>query len=126
MGNGGIGHKTLDINLTNGCYRTQEHGYKGNSANDQLPIIGNRPKASINNLANKIMAATLGAVARKRVTGVGAPSYTSGAHMWNGAAETLKANPTIRKANPNSNPTDVSPSDMASDIPLISVVPEKP
>ncbi len=28
------------------------------------------------------------------VTGIGAPWYTSGVHMWNGAAETLKANPT--------------------------------
>src|SRR4029077_14675739 len=28
------------------------------------------------------------------VTGIGAPWYTSGVHMWNGAAETLNANPT--------------------------------
>src|SRR5450830_1435465 len=28
------------------------------------------------------------------VTGSGAPWYTSGVHMWNGAAETLKAKPT--------------------------------
>src|SRR5947209_9075560 len=30
----------------------------------------------------------------KAVTGVGAPSYTSGVHMWNGTIETLKAKPT--------------------------------
>jgi len=30
----------------------------------------------------------------KAVTGMGAPWYTSGVHMWNGAADTLKAKPT--------------------------------
>ena len=30
----------------------------------------------------------------KAVTGVGAPSYASGAHMWNGTAATLKPNAT--------------------------------
>jgi hypothetical protein len=34
--------------------------------------------------------AALEAVDRKAVTGVGAPWYTSGAHMWKGAAATLK------------------------------------
>ena len=29
----------------------------------------------------------------KAVTGVGAPSYTSGVHIWNGTADTLKPNP---------------------------------
>ena len=29
------------------------------------------------------------------VTEVGAPWYTSGVHMWNGTAATLKPNPTI-------------------------------
>jgi hypothetical protein len=36
-------------------------------------------------------AATFGAAAKNAVTGVGAPSYTSGVHMWNGAADILKA-----------------------------------
>src|SRR4051794_28748089 len=34
------------------------------------------------------------ATERYAVTVVGAPSYTSGAHMWNGAAEILKSSPT--------------------------------
>ena len=34
------------------------------------------------------------------VTGVGAPSYTSGVHMWNGAAEVLKPKPTSSIASP--------------------------
>ena len=52
------------------------------------------------------MAATLGAVAKKAVTGVGEPSYTSGVHMWKGTAETLKARPTSRNTRPKSRPTD--------------------
>ena len=51
------------------------------------------------------IAATFGAAAKKAVTGVGDPSYTSGVHMWNGTAETLKAIPAIRKTKPNSSPS---------------------
>src|ERR1700679_2283524 len=40
---------------------------------------------------NTARAATFGAVAKNAVTGVGAPSYTSGVHIWNGTAETLNA-----------------------------------
>src|SRR5262245_59286645 len=35
---------------------------------------------------------------RKAVTGVGAPSYVSGAQVWNGTADTLKANPAMTNA----------------------------
>ena len=38
--------------------------------------------------------ATLGTAAKKLVIEVGDPSYTSGVHIWNGTAETLKARPT--------------------------------
>src|SRR5215475_6444216 len=34
------------------------------------------------------------------VTGVGAPWYASGVHMWNGAADALKASPTTIIASP--------------------------
>ena len=37
--------------------------------------------------------ATLGPTEKKAAIGVGAPWYTSGVHMWKGAAETLKARP---------------------------------
>src|SRR5580658_4200517 len=41
------------------------------------------------------------------VTGVGAPWYTSGVHMWNGTAATLKANPTSIRVTPaKSSPLD--------------------
>src|SRR5438309_11377328 len=42
-------------------------------------------------------AATFVAADMKAVTAVGAPWYASGAHMWNGTAATLKANPTARR-----------------------------
>src|SRR3546814_16626086 len=41
--------------------------------------------------------AALEATARKAVMGVGAPWYTSGAHVWNGTAETLNAKPMTTK-----------------------------
>ena len=34
------------------------------------------------------------------VTGVGAPSYTSGVHWWNGATEALKHRPATHRAIP--------------------------
>ena len=38
--------------------------------------------------------------AMKAVTGLGEPSYTSGVHMWNGTAATLKASPTKSRTMP--------------------------
>src|ERR1039458_491075 len=43
-------------------------------------------------------AAALGPVERNAVTGVGAPWYTSGAQIWNGAADTLNPSPTNSSA----------------------------
>src|SRR6267154_456708 len=56
---------------------------------------------------NTPRAATLGATAMKAVTGVGAPSYTSGVHWWKGATEDLKARPTRHKAMPVSSSTSL-------------------
>src|SRR3954465_932054 len=50
-------------------------------------------------------AAAFVAAAMNAVTGVGAPSYTSGVHMWNGAADTLNPKPT----NNNTRPTISTP-----------------
>ena len=47
-------------------------------------------------------APALATAAMKPVTGEGAPWYTSGVHMWNGTAATLKAKPTIIRARPAS------------------------
>ena len=43
-------------------------------------------------------AAAFTPAAMKPVTGAGAPSYTSGTHMWNGTAATLNANPDASSA----------------------------
>ena len=45
-------------------------------------------------------AAALVATAMNAVTGVGAPSYTSGVHWWNGATDALKARPASTSASP--------------------------
>ena len=47
-------------------------------------------------------AATFVAAHMNAITGVGAPWYTSGVHMWNGAAEILNPNPITRKPNASS------------------------
>ena len=46
-------------------------------------------------------AASLGAVAMNNVTELGAPSYTSGIHMWNGTRPSLKASPLTMNTRPN-------------------------
>ena len=46
--------------------------------------------------------ATLVADDMNAVTGLGAPWYTSGVHMWNGTAEILKPSPTMSSAMPAS------------------------
>jgi len=45
-------------------------------------------------------AAALEPVAMNAVTEVGAPSYTSGAHMWKGTEEILKPKPTSSSPSP--------------------------
>src|SRR3954451_8850021 len=45
--------------------------------------------------------AAFDATERNAVIGVGAPSYVSGAHVWNGTAETLKAKPTTQNTMPS-------------------------
>src|SRR5438128_6615523 len=50
--------------------------------------------ADRNTRTNAANAAAFTPVDMKPVTAEGAPSYASGVHMWNGTADTLKANPT--------------------------------
>ena len=40
------------------------------------------------------------AVARNAPTGVGAPSYTSGVHIWKGTMDNLKPKPTVTRTAP--------------------------
>ena len=53
--------------------------------------------------------ATFAADAMNAVTGVGAPWYTSGVHVWNGTAAILNRSPTSRSAIPASNKVFVLP-----------------
>src|SRR3954468_13063618 len=58
------------------------------------------PSATPNTRIIAATAAALTAAAMNAVTGVGAPSYASGAHMWNGTAATLKPNATTSRNAP--------------------------
>src|SRR3569833_3614341 len=73
---------------------------------------------------NTASAATFGADAKKAVTGVGAPSYTSGVHMWNCTAETLKQRPASWKTRQSSRPTFDNVA--AAALPVKATVPVKP
>src|SRR5687767_376885 len=53
--------------------------------------------AERNTRTNAANAAALTPVDMNAVTIVGAPSYASGVHMWNGTADTLNANPTASR-----------------------------
>ncbi|CAB4626785.1 unannotated protein [freshwater metagenome] len=86
--------------------RTQITG-RQSSTRDSSPTIKIR-----NNAAN---AATLAADAMYDVTDVGAPSYTSGVQIWNGAAETLKPRPTNMRPIPISNIASEPPTAILSD-----------
>src|SRR5256885_8864108 len=63
---------------------------------------------------------------RNAVTGVGAPSYTSGAHMWNGTAAILKPTPATTRitASARRESPAIAPNDVA--ITRRFVVPESP
>ncbi len=50
-----------------------------------------------------------GKIAKYAVTNVGAPSYTSGTHIWNGAAPNLNINDTTTNITPISIPGAPSP-----------------
>ncbi len=58
------------------------------------------PRAEINTRNSAANAPTLTTEAMNPVTGVGAPSYTSGDQRWKGTAATLKAKPISNSAPP--------------------------
>src|SRR5216684_5681699 len=66
----------------------------------EIQISGYHPVLVVANKTRSITAnaAALGPVDIKATTGAGAPSYTSGVHMWKGADATLKPRPTIISA----------------------------
>ena len=77
---------------------------------DKIRIISDQKinkleKALDNNLIKTIKIAILGSVLNSNVVGISAPWYTSGIHIWNGAAPNLNAKLTNIKVNENINPT---------------------
>ena len=67
------------------------------------------PSGSTSTRTSSAIAASLGAAAKNAVTGVGAPSYTSGVHIWKGAADTLKASAAETNTMPNTTPIGAPP-----------------
>src|SRR6266540_5862285 len=65
------------------------------------------PSAPANTRRKPANPAALEPAAMNAVTGVGAPWYTSGVHMWNGTAATLKQNPTASMATPASSSAEL-------------------
>src|ERR671935_2782734 len=63
---------------------------------DQSTASGPMPETSTRRIAAK--AAAFGATDMKAVAGVGAPSYASGVHWWNGTTAALKPRPTVTSA----------------------------
>src|SRR5512146_3595256 len=57
----------------------------------------NPPSPSTKTRRNAAKLAALEATAMNAVTEVGAPSYTSGVHIWNGTTASLKPNPAANR-----------------------------
>ena len=63
-------------------------------------LTNSPPKASSHTRRKTANAAAFTVAAMYAVTGFGEPSYTSGAHMWNGTVATLNPKPTSSNAMP--------------------------
>src|SRR5919108_5967400 len=63
---------------------------------DQSTASGPMPETSTRRIAAN--AAAFGATDMNAVAGVGAPSYASGVHWWNGTTAALKPRPTVMSA----------------------------
>src|SRR5712691_12311364 len=63
---------------------------------DQSTTSGPIPETSTRRIAAN--AAAFGATDMNAVAGVGAPSYASGVHWWNGTTAALKPRPTVMSA----------------------------
>ena len=93
------------LGLADGSEGAEQHRGDRDEDHDLLPV-GRDPCEGANTIVRtkSDIAATFAAAAKKAVTGVGEPSYTSGVHMWNGTAETLKARPAMTKTMPKRMP----------------------
>ena len=91
MADGAVGDQTLYIRLADGGDSAQHHREHGDDDDDLPPLV--RSREGVMRPKEQGDGRDLRAAAKKAVTGVGEPSYTSGVHMWNGTAPTLKREP---------------------------------
>src|SRR5260370_31354200 len=90
----------------------------------QSAFIEGRPSRKIRSSIAK--DAALEPTDRKAVIGVGAPSYTSGAHMWNGTAALLKPTPATTRMTASTSHGSCSWPTNETDIVRRFVVPDSP
>ena len=76
-----------------------------NSSRQSAFITGNPSTKMRSSIAND---AVFDPTERNAVTGVGAPSYTSGAHMWNGTAAILNPTPATTRMTASTSRLSVS------------------
>ena len=86
---------------SDGADAADDQGEHGEHPDDRAPVVAVRGKATVEHPQQRgERRATFVADAMNAVTGVGAPWYTSGVHMWNGTAATLKPRPTSEQREP--------------------------
>src|ERR1700738_4594149 len=94
------------------------------TANTALQSSPNGPSEPIMIRRMAANAAAFGATLMNAVAGVGAPSYASGVHWWNGTTAALNARPTVTSARATSVAPSLSPRfATASATPANAVVP---
>ena len=93
-----IGEHPLDVGLHHADDRAEDHRRGGNHRQHRESTRAlSGSSGDRNTRTNAANAAALTPVDMNAVTIVGAPSYASGVHMWNGTADTLNAKPTASR-----------------------------
>jgi len=99
---GRVGKHPFDVRLGQGDDVPERHRENGKDDEQRHParLVTRMPvRKTRTRIANP---ATLGPTDKKAVTGVGAPSYASGAQEWKGTSEILNPKPVIISAAPKS------------------------
>ncbi len=82
-----VGKHPLDVRLNDTDDGADDHRDRGDHRQNRDPLTLQRFERERNTRAKAANAAAFTPVDMKAVTIVGAPSYASGVHMWNGTAE---------------------------------------
>ena len=104
VANAGVGHQSLEVALGEGNQVPKDHCQGGQDDDDELPVPDSRHQRFDEKSEYQGEGRGLGATARYPVMGMGAPSYASGAHMWNGTEATLNPRPAMMSTRPISTP----------------------